>query len=146
MVPFITTLAAARGMSETMGLAGHVYRRGQCHGTNPRAPGFRQARRTRAAIVCAFIASAACAVMIFARGAAFVVGIFFIAAYGGTSHKSGHNHRAAWRQALRANYGLVLISIGASSIVFEIAAVVALKGTFPLRFYCAAWYVLSQCR
>ena len=87
LVPFITTLAAARGMSETMGLFS-VMSTGVANAMGRILAPLVSDRlgRTRAAIVCAFIASAACAVMIFARGAAFVVGIFFIAfAYGGTS-------------------------------------------------------------
>lgn len=138
LVPFITTIAADRGMSEAMGLFS-VMSTGVANALGRILAPMVSDRlgRTKTAIVCAFIASVSCAVMIFAKGAAFVAGIFFIAfAYGGTSGINpvittelfGARHSGA-------NYGLVLISIGASSIIFgRIAAVIGAEGSFSAAF------------
>lgn len=137
-VPFITTIAMDRGMSESMGLFA-VMSTGVANALGRILAPLVSDRlgRTKTAIACAIIASASCAVMIIARGPVFVAGIFFIAfAYGGTSGINpvittelfGARHSGA-------NYGLVLIGIGASSVVFgKIAALVGAGGSFSAAF------------
>lgn len=138
MVPFITTIASDRGISETLSLFSVM-----CTGIANAlgrilAPMVSdKLGRTKTAVICALIASVSCVIMIFAKDLLFVFGVFLVAfAYGSTSGINpvittelfGARHSGA-------NYGLVLISIGASSIVFgRIAAAVGAGGSFGPAF------------
>lgn len=138
IVPFITTIASDRGISESLGLFA-VMSTGIANALGRVLAPMVSDRlgRTRTAVISAVISSAACLAMIFARGFMFLAAVFFIAfAYGSTSGINpvittelfGARHSGA-------NYGLVLIGIGASSVVFgKIASAVGANGGFSAAF------------
>ena len=128
LVPFIKTIATDRGMSDSVALAAVMVTGVANAAGRILAPAVSdKLGRTNVLILCYVISAAACLMMIFATGPLYIAAVFLIAfTYGGTSGVNpvmatelfGAKHSGT-------NYGLVMISIAASSILFgKLSAVV----------------------
>jgi OFA family oxalate/formate antiporter-like MFS transporter len=145
LVPYITTIAVSRGMSEQMALVAVMGTGvGNSLGRIIAPSVSDKLGRTVTIILCCIISALACLAMISANGLLYVLAVFLIAfSYGGTS---GTNPVIATElfgaKYSGTNYGLVMISIAASSVVFgKISAVVGASsgGDFTAVFIlCAA--------
>lgn len=122
IVPFIRTIAEARGMGTFIALAA-IMLSGVANASGRMLMPAVSDRvgRTRSIILCALISASACIMMIFAEGGWYVISVFLIAfAYGGSSGVNPVITTELFGARYSgANYGLVLIGIAASSIVFS---------------------------
>lgn len=122
IVPFIRTIAEARGMGTFIGLAAIMLSGiANALGRMLMPVVSDKIGRTTSIILCAIISSTACLYMIFAQGVWYIVSVFLIAfAYGGSSGVNPVITTDLFGARYSgANYGLVLIGIAASSIVFS---------------------------
>ncbi len=121
LVPYITTIAVGRGMSEHLALVAVMSTGiGNSIGRIIAPAVSDKLGRTITIVLCCIITAASCLLMISATGALYVAAVFLIAfAYGGTS---GINPVISTElfgaKYSGTNYGLVMISIAASSVVF----------------------------
>jgi MFS transporter, OFA family, oxalate/formate antiporter len=122
IVPFIRTIAEARGMSTFIALTA-IMLSGVANASGRMLMPAVSDRigRTRSIILCAVISAFACTLMIFAQGIWYIAAVFLIAfAYGGSSGVNPVITTELFGARYSgANYGLVLIGIAASSIVFS---------------------------
>ena len=143
IVPFISTIAVSRGMSQTAALAAVM-----CTGAANAAGRILapivsdRIGRSRTVIACAVISAGACLLVIGAKGYPYIAAVSLIAmSYGGsgsvnpviTTELFGARYSGA-------NYGLVLLSIAFASLFFSRAsAVLAVGGDYtPMFIICAA--------
>jgi len=122
IVPFIRTIAEARGMGTFIGLAAIMLSGVANASGRMLMPAVSdKIGRTTSIIICALISAFACILMIFAVGIWYVAAVFLIAfAYGGSSGVNPVITTELFGARYSgANYGLVLIGIAASSIVFS---------------------------
>ncbi len=142
LVPYITTIALDRGISEQMALIAVM---GTGVGNSLGriiAPALSdKIGRTITIILCSILTAAACLMMISANGFMYVITVFLIAfAYGGGSGTNPVMSTELFGAKYSGtNYGLVMISLAVSSILFgQISAVVGASGDFtPVFILCA---------
>jgi OFA family oxalate/formate antiporter-like MFS transporter len=142
IVPFITTIAVARGMSPSLALFA-VMSTGVANSAGRiLAPMISdKIGRTRTIILCALISAVGCVLIVSARGGAYIAAVFLISlSYGGaggtnpviTTELFGARYSGA-------NYGLVLLSIAGSSIFFgKLSATLSAGGDFTTAFILCA--------
>jgi MFS family permease len=141
IVPFITTIALSRGISPGLALIA-VMGTGVANALGrilaPLAS--EKTRRTTVMMLCAIISAAACVLIIFASGAAYIAAVFFIAfSYGGASGITPVIATELFGARYSgANYGLVLVGVGLSSIVFGRLAAVFVSGSLTGVFILCA--------
>ncbi len=142
IIPYIKTIATERAMSTGMALAAVM-----CTGVASAlgrilAPTISDRfGRTNSIIGCCVISALACLLMIPATGPLYIVAVFLIAfTYGGTSGINPVISTELFGAANSGtNYGLVMISIAASSVVFgKVASVVGGAGSFTPVFILSA--------
>ncbi|MDR0905704.1 MAG: MFS transporter [Oscillospiraceae bacterium] len=142
IVPFITTIAVARGMSASFALFALMSTGIANSAGRILAPMLSdRLGRTRTIILCSVISAVGCILIISARGALYIAAVFLIAfSYGGaggvnpviTTELFGARHSGA-------NYGLVLLSIAASSVFFgKLSAPLSTGGDFGGIFLLCA--------
>jgi len=122
IVPFIRTIAEARGMSTALALAAIMLSGvGNASGRLFVPAVSDKIGRTTAVIVCALISAFACTLTIFATETWYIASVFLIAfSYGGASGVNPVITTELFGARYSgANYGLVMIGIAASSIIFS---------------------------
>lgn len=143
IIPFIKDIAMDRGMSSHIGVIAVMVTGAANAAGRILAPMVSdKLGRTRSIIACCVISALACVGLIFANTAAtYLVAIFLVAfAYGGTS---GINPVISTElfgaKNSGTNYGLVMISIAISSVLFgKISASAAGSSFTPIFILCAA--------
>ena len=134
IIPYIKTIATERSMSTGMALAAVM-----CTGIASAlgrilAPTISDRfGRTNSIIGCCVISALACLLMIPATGPLYILAVFLIAfTYGGTSGINPVISTELFGAANSGtNYGLVMVSIAASSVVFgKVASIVGGTGSF----------------
>ena len=141
IVPFISTIAVSRGLSPQLAL-GAVMGTGIASATGRILVPIVSEKlgRTNTIIACSLISAAACLLIMSARGAAYVAAVLMIAfTYGGvggtnpviTTELFGARYSGA-------NYGLVLISIAFSSLLFGKISAALSGGNLTMMFVICA--------
>lgn len=142
IIPYIKTIAMDRGLSTNLALAA-VMSTGIANALGRiLAPAISdRLGRTNSIIICCIVSAVACLLMISASGPLYILAVFLISfTYGGTSGINPVISTELFGAANSGtNYGLVLISIAASSVVFgKVASVVGNTVSFtPVFILCA---------
>lgn len=128
LVPYITTIAISRGMSEQLALLAVMSTGvGNSLGRIIAPAVSDKIGRTITIIICCVISAAACLLMIQATGVLYILAVFLIAfSYGGPSGVNPVMSTELFgAKNSGTNYGLVMIALAFSSVVFgKISAVV----------------------
>jgi OFA family oxalate/formate antiporter-like MFS transporter len=122
IIPFIKTIAMARGMSTIMALAAIMFSGVANASGRLFAPSVSdKIGRTTTIIACTLISASATILMIYATGLWYIAAVFFIAfSYGGISGVNPVISTELFGARYSgANYGLVMVGIAASSIIFS---------------------------
>jgi len=147
IIPFISTIAVSRGMTAAFALVAVMLTGvGNSVGRIFAPLLSDKIGRTNTIILCSLISAAGCLLIISASGISYIAAVFLIAlSYGGTSGTNPVITTELFGARYSgANYGLVLLSIAASSIFFgRVSAVLGADGDFTLVFIiCAALCVV----
>jgi Arabinose efflux permease len=142
IVPFISTIAIARGLSSTLVLVSVM-----CTGAANSlgrilAPTISdKIGRTKTIMICSVISALACVLIIYAQGLAYVAAVFLIAlsfgGIGGTNPVLSTELFGARHSGI--NYGLILLGLAFASVLFgQMAASMSGSGDFTIAFIICA--------
>lgn len=149
IVPYISTIAVARGMSSSLALVA-VMGTGMANAAGRLLAPIISDKigRTTTIILCALISACACLLIIRATGSLYILAVFLIAlSYGGTGGTNPVITTELFGARYSgANYGFVLLSIAFSSIVFgRLSGSLGSGGDFMEMFIICAIICIVPC-